>query len=215
MKNCKGLNELKYNKKKMSFKEKIKSYLMSEIEEQLENVNSEISSRKEELNSLKKEIFELRNSINDEFNKEKFEGSDYTVNMKNCYVISLDGKNYITIRSGHSKCFEMEGINNARTIDIGIYVYQYYDTLYRYEENGEEKLLFLCEYKTEFGSRRYVGRKPEYEEHILNLYPELLEMYENGWIPVTHLKKIYYEINDLSKLIPSSEQSVSKVKKLN
>ena len=199
----------------MSLEEKIKSSFMTEIEEQLENVNGEISSKKGELNSLKKEIFELRNSINDEFNKEKFEGSDYTVNMKNCYIISLDGKKYITIRFGHSECFEMKGINNARTIDIGIYVYQYYDTLYRYEENGENKLLFLCEYKTEFDSRRYVGRKPESEEHILDLYPELLETYENGRIPVTHLKKIYYEINDLSKLIPSSEQNVSKVKKLN
>ena len=206
---------MKYNKKKMSLKEKIKSCFMTEIEEQLENINGEISSKKEKLNSLKKEILELKYSINDEFNKEKFDGSDYTVNMKNCYVISLDGKKYVTIRFGHSECFEMKGINNARTIDIGIYVYQYYDTLYRYEENGEGKLLFLCEYKTEFGSRRYVGRKPESEEHILDLYPELLETYENGWIPVTHLKKIYYEINDLSKLIPSSEQNVSKVKKLN
>ena len=127
---------MKYNKKKMSLKEKIKSCFMTEIEEQLENINGEISSKKEKLNSLKKEILELKYSINDEFNKEKFEGSDYTVNMKNCYVISLDGKKYVTIRFGHSECFEMKGINNARTIDIGIYVYQYYDTLYRYEKES-------------------------------------------------------------------------------
>ena len=64
---------MKYNKKKMSLKEKIKSCFMTEIEEQLENINGEISSKKEKLNSLKKEILELKYSINDEFNKDSQE----------------------------------------------------------------------------------------------------------------------------------------------
>ena len=54
---------MKYNKKKMSLKEKIKSCFMTEIEEQLENINGEISSKKEKLNSLKKEILELKYSV--------------------------------------------------------------------------------------------------------------------------------------------------------
>ena len=192
---------MKYNNKKMSLKEKIKSCFMTEIEEQLENINGEISSKKEKLNSLKKEILELKYSINDEFNKEKFEGSDYTVNMKNCYVISLDGKKYISLKRSN---YGVGGYSHMDGV-IWAYKHEYFDALLR-NDNGEFR--YLCGYGF------HSGTMPEFEEHILKLYPEL-KVYCDGYVPVAHLRKIYYEINDLSKLIPSSEQNVSKVKKLN
>ena len=192
---------MKYNKKKMSLKEKIKSCFMTEIEEQLENINGEISSKKEKLNSLKKEILELKFSINDEFNKEKFEGSDYTVNMKNCYVISLDGKKYISLKRSN---YGVGGYSHMDGV-IWAYKHEYFDALLR-NDNGEFR--YLCGYGF------HSGTMPEFEEHILKLYPEL-KVYCDGYVPVAHLRKIYYEINDSSKSIPSSEQNVSKVKKLN
>lgn len=192
---------MKYNKKKMSLKEKIKSCFMTEIEEQLENINGEISSKKEKLNSLKKEILELKYSINDEFNKEKFEGSDYTVNMKNCYVISLDGKKYISLKRSN---YGVGGYSHMDGV-IWAYKHEYFDALLR-NDNGEFR--YLCGYGF------HSGTMPEFEEHILKLYPEL-KVYCDGYVPVAHLRKIYYEINDSSKSIPSSEQNVSKVKKLN
>lgn len=88
---------------------------------------------------------------------------------------------------------------------IWAYRHEYFDALLR-NDNGEFR--YLCGYGF------HSGTMPEFEEHILKLYPEL-KVYCDGYVPVTHLKKIYYEMNDSVKSIPSSEQNVSKVKKLN
>ena len=42
-----------------------------------------------------------------------------------------------------------------------------------------------------------MGDKLDYEEHILEVYPELAN-FVNDMVPNAYLKKIYYEINDLS-----------------
>ena len=83
----------------------------------------------------------------------------------------------------------------------GIYLiekYRYYDAL-SLDKNRKYKYLYDYCYghfsRSTFCSK-YSNRKPDYEVHILELYPEL-STFTDDCIPNTYLKKIYYEINDL------------------
>ena len=89
---------MKYNDdKRMSLRKKINLYkkMKEELVEkstQLADISSEISSKKEELDYLKKESLELKDFINGKINSEFYENCNSSINMKDCYVISLDGK---------------------------------------------------------------------------------------------------------------------------
>lgn len=222
--------------KNMSFKEKIELYLkyeeeliesqeclresqeqlrktqeyLRESQEQLKEIDSSIALKNEELSSLKNEILELEDFINGKFNSEFKKNCDYTVNIKNCYVISLNGKKYITIR----RFFEKDtGLYNYGFGTLYIYRYEYYDTLATVpSKDGTASYKPLCYYvEGSFFGKRY-GTIPESEEHILRLYPEL-KMYVDDNVPNTHLKKIYYEINNLGAIASFEKQNMSKVKK--
>ncbi len=219
--------------KNMSFKEKIELYLkyeeeliesqeclresqeqlrktqeyLRESQEQLKEIEDSIALKNEELSSLKNEILELEYFINGKFNSEFKKNCDYTVNIKNCYVISLNGKKYVTIR-------------NSYVTNTGVYYYgsefrlnnyDYYDALSTYEQNGKKQLRKLCGYAVSI-RQVPIGIVPESEVHILQLCPEL-KMYEDGEVPNTHLKKIYYEINNLGAIDSFEKQNMSKVKK--
>lgn len=201
--------------KNMSFKEKIELCLkykeeLIESQEQLRKIESSIALKNEELSTLKNEILELEDFINGKFNSEFKKNCDYNVNIKNCYVISLNGKKYITIR----RFFEQNaGLNSYGWGTIYIYHYEYYDTLSTVlSKDGKVGFKPLCHYAEDsfFGKRG--GTIPESEEHILRLYPEL-KMYEDDYVPNTHLKKIYYEINNLGAIASFEKQNMSKVKK--
>ena len=198
---------MKYNDdKRMSLRKKINLYkkMKEELVEkstQLADISSEISSKKEELDYLKKESLELKDFINGKINSEFYENCNSSINMKDCYVISLDGKKYISLKRSN---YGVGGYSHMDGV-IWAYKHEYFDALLR-NDNGEFR--YLCGYGF------HSGTMPEFEEHILKLYPEL-KVYCDGYVPVAHLRKIYYEINDSSKSIPSSEENVSKVKKLN
>ena len=222
---------MKYNiDKNMKFKEKIKFYLakkkqfedvnnelskkkkkLEEINnaislknEELEEINSTISLKNEELASLKREIIELKDFINGKFCSEFNKNYDYKVDIRDCYIISLNGKKYITKRMYRdSREYYTNFRHYAET-------FVYFDIFNIKKEDKKVHYCRICLYTLgSYGT--CFGNKPEYEEHILNLYPEL-KMYTDGYVPNTHLKKIYYEINGLGNLVSSEEQIFCKTK---
>lgn len=161
---------------------------------ELEEINKKIFAKKSELESLKNEVIELKNFINQKF-KEEFKEYDYKVDITNCYIIGLNGKKYIASRI-HNVVR-----SNWYTLATGNYnikKYKYYDVL---NINDDNKCRYLCGYVYGYDDNKIltpkiVGYKPEYEKHILEVYPEL-SVFADNRVPNTYLKKIYYEINDL------------------
>lgn len=215
--------EKESGRKKMKFKEKIQLYFKIEeqlIEKQqqletadsellikeakLEDVSSELKEKEEELKSLKNEVLELKDFINSKFNSEFCKNYDYALDIRNCYIISFQGKKYITIR--------MKKFKRTNLFDYISRCYNYLDAL---SVINKRQFRYICGYTQDVYSERCYGEKPDYEEHILNLYPEL-KMYEDGLVPNTHLKKIYFEINNLGNLSTNDEKNevpTQKVKK--
>ena len=163
---------------------------------ELKEIEKEIILKKKELQSLKTEVIELKDFINSNF-KEEFKDYDYKVNIKHCYIISINGKKYVSLRN--------QGTHKSDwyTIATGHYnveTYKYYDAL-NLDENGKYK--YLYEYKrgyfdnSNFYGEKTLMKKTDYETHILEIYPEL-SIFVDNYVPNTYLKKIYYEINDLS-----------------
>lgn len=178
-----------------------KTLELNEIEKKLETRKSElqeietkISKKKNKLESLKTEIIELKDFINQKF-KEEFKKCNYEVDITNCYIISLNDKKYIVLRKHSVKR------SDSYTLATGCYnieTYTYYDVL----NINDNKYKYLHEYiyghdDHNFLLPRIVGKKPDYEKHILKVYPELSNFADNK-VPDTYLKKIYYEMNDLS-----------------
>lgn len=160
---------------------------------ELEEFSRKISLKKAELQSLKTEVIELKDFINQNF-KEEFKEYDYKIDITNCYIIGLHGKKYIALRK-HST--ERSDWCTPATGHYNVEFYSYYDVL---NINGN-KYKYLCGYR--YGhddyncfAPRIVGQKPDYEERILEAYPELSIFVDNK-VPNTYLKKIYYEVNDL------------------
>lgn len=166
---------------------------LSSKKSELEEIDEKISSEKSELELLKNEVIELKDFINKKF-KEDFKKCDYEVDIANCYIIGLHGKKYIALR----KCNSVR--SEWYTMDTGhfnVKIYTYYDVL----NINDSKYKYLCGYKYGYDDEnvfpsKIVGYKPEYEKHILEVYPELSAFYDDR-VPNTYLKKIYYEINDL------------------
>ena len=168
---------------------------------ELEETNKKISEKKSELESLKTEIMELKNFIDQKFESGEFK-SKYRVNITDCYIIGLHGKKYITIRT-----FKRERIGNIYTFTSTGYplidIYNYRDVL-NTDRNKDGKLKYKWLYTRDqaFGHlapEKYIryNNELDYEEHILDVYPELAN-FVDGMVPDAYLKKIYYEINDLS-----------------
>lgn len=162
---------------------------------ELEEINKEISSKKAELESLKTEAIELKDFINQDF-KEEFKEYDYKFDITDCYIISLHGKKYITLKETSVVRSDWYTLATGR---YNIETYRYYDAL---NVNIKEKTFrYLHEYSYGYDDIIYfppeiIGQAPDYEEHILKVYPELRVFADNN-VPNTYLKKIYYEINDL------------------
>ena len=193
-------NELSKKKKKL---EEINNTISLKNEE-LEEINSTISLKNEELASLKREIIELKDFINGKFCSEFNKNYDYKVDIRDCYIISLNGKKYITKRMYRDS---REHYTNFRHYAE---TFVYFDIFNIKKEDKKVHYCRICMYTLgSYGT--CFGNKPEYEEHILNLYPEL-KMYTDGYVPNTHLKKIYYEINGLGNLVSSEEQNFCKTK---
>ncbi len=167
---------------------------ISQRKEEIQGLDQEISDKKALLESLKIEAEELKNFINESFTKEFLE-CDYTVDISNLYIIAFHNKKYICSR------IHTTNASNWFTRATGrcyVEIYEYYDVL----NVKDHKYQLLCDYRyTHFEHdvgipQKFVGTEPDYEEHILNLYPELSN-FANDRVPNTYLKKIYYEINDL------------------
>ena len=167
---------------------------ISEKKEEIQGLDQEISNKKALLEFLKIEVVELKNFINESFTKE-FPKGDYTVDIRNLYIIAINNKKYICSR------LHTTDVSDWFTRATGrCYVesYEYYDVLN--VKNHKYQYLYGYRY-THFDrdgiiSPKFSGKEPDYEEHILNLYPELSN-FANDRVPNTYLKKIYYEINDL------------------
>lgn len=160
---------------------------------ELEEIDEKISSKKSELELLKNEVIELKDFINQKF-KEEFKECDYEVDISNCYIIGLHGKKYIALRKCNSVRSEWYTLATGH---FNVKIYTYYDVL----NINDSKYKYLCGYKYGYDDNnvfppKIEGHKPEYEKHILEVYPELSAFYDNQ-VPNTYLKKIYYEINDL------------------
>lgn len=163
--------------------------------QELQEIGEELKNRKLELQGLRTEIIELKDFINSNF-EEEFKECDYRVNIKNCYIISLNGKKYIAIKT-------------SETNETDLYTKiggTYYITKHTYRDalnlDKNNKYKYIIEYVHGFFQSapnffsRVDGDVPEYEEHILKVYPELSRFVDN-YVPNTYLKKIYYEVNDL------------------
>ena len=162
---------------------------------ELNEIEKDVIKKKTELQSLKTELVELKDFINSNF-EEQFKDYDYKVNITNCYIISINGKKYISLRN--SKIDRSEWYTMA-TGNYNIETYKYYDAL-NLDKNNKYK--YLYEYKRGYSDNKYyyferfINKKPDYEVHILEVYPELSVFIDN-YVPNTYLKKIYYEVNDL------------------
>ena len=176
----------------MGFREKIREKKEKKLK--LDKIDKKISEKKSELESLKTEIMELKNFIDQKFESGEFK-SDYNVDITDCYIIGLHGKKYITRR-----VYNKENLPSEYSY---IEDYIYYNLLNTYEdESGDLKCRNACGFAIGYfdDPRRekfYMGVEPDYEEHILEVYPELAN-FVNDMVPNAYLKKIYYEINDLS-----------------
>ena len=169
---------------------------ISENKSNLNLIEIELNKKRKELQSLKTEAVELKDFINSNF-KEQFKNYDYKVNIKNCYIININGKKYISLRR---KSNEKSDWHSLATGCYNVDTYGYYDAL---NLDKDRKFKFIYQYKhgyfdhkEYYGKETYINQKPEYEVHILELYPEL-SVFVDNYVPNTYLKKIYYEENDL------------------
>lgn len=158
-----------------------------------ETLTALISSKQEELKKLDTELDDLRNYINETF-MEEFKDYDYKVDITNCYIIELDGKKYITLRNRKIK---VPDDRTVATACLTLNTYYYFDVL-NIENKKFKHIHTYLRLHDESGyfEDEYDG-KPKYQKHILKVYPELANFQDN-MVPNTYLKKIYYEINDLS-----------------
>lgn len=182
----------------LDFKKKIEDFKsftdvenkLKEKELELSEIDEKLSNKKKELELLKKESIELKDYINQNF-MEEFKKCDYMVNIKNCYIIEYNGKKYISIREHETEHYEY------RYTTLHVEYYTYKDAL----DVKDMKCSYLFEYRYSHDTQNMLpqksfGYKPDYEEHILNVCPEL-SIFSDNKVPNTYLKKIYYEINEL------------------
>lgn len=171
---------------------------------ELEKINEQISTKTSELSSLKTEVVDLRAFINQKF-MEEFKEYDYKVDITNAYIISFHGKKYIAIKY----CDHVR--SDRSTLATGYYnveIYSYYDVL-NIKDNKSRLILEYryCYDDFHYFSSKTIGTPPDYEERLLEAYPEL-SIFADNQVPNTYLKKIYYEANELGnkKLIKDAKE---------
>lgn len=167
----------------------------------LNKILLEITDKKLKFEELVKQLAHLNDFINMML-YENFPEDDYSVNIENCYIISLDGKKYIALKTtesiGGTYSRRYGYCTNNRCI--------FKDAL-SFDEKGNFVVLCKYSYKTYshkpyFDSSKpvfqqsFIGEVPESQQPILKVRPEL-SLFVDGCVPSTYLKKIYYEINDL------------------
>ena len=171
---------------------------------ELEETNKKISIKKSELKSLKTEIIELKNFIDQKFESGDLK-SDHAIRITNCYIIGLNGKKYITIRRFKRSFLpgDFKGLPyNIKGIPT-VEFYDYYDALNicKNKKSGKSEFKWLYTRTQSYYSNNKelitVSNDLNYEKHILDVYPELAN-FVNDMVPDAYLKKIYYEINNLS-----------------
>ena len=118
------------------------------------------------------------------------------IDIDRCYIVGINGKKYIAIK----KCdINTSDWYTERTGYFIIRRYKYYDVL-NVDNNGNFNFFYEYAYiYPENLGTSYIsmeGQKPDYEIHILKAYPELIA-FEDNKVPITYLKKIYYEANEL------------------
>lgn len=170
---------------------------------ELEEISKKISLKKAELESLKTEAIELKDFINQNF-KDEFKEYDYKIDITDCYIIGFHGKKYITLKK-HS--VDRSDWYTLATGHYNVEIYRYYDALNVNINEKTSKYLYEYRYGHDDNNHfppKIIGQAPDYEEHILKVYPEL-SVFADNKVPNTYLKKIYYEVNDLGnkKLIKS------------
>ena len=159
---------------------------ISQKKEEIQGLDKEITDKKELLESLKIEAVELKNFMNKSFSK-KFPKWDYTVDIRNLYIIAINNKKYICSRSHTTDASDWLTRATGRCY---VEIYDYYDVLN--VKNHKYQYLYGYRY-THFDHDcgippQFAGKEPDYEEHILNLYPELSN-FANDRVPNTYLKK--------------------------
>lgn len=165
---------------------------------EIEKLEDEINKNKKKIQLLKTESIELKYFINLNF-QSQFKDFDYKVDITNCYIISINGKKYISLRTCSTDR------SDYYTRATGYFVtetYRYYDVL-SVDENRNYKFLYKYtqgdfQKKYYSDSEVYINKKHDYEVHILEVYPELINFIDN-YVPNNYLKKIYYEINELGE----------------
>lgn len=169
--------------------------LLESLKIKSRKLDGEISDKKALLESLRIEAVKLKDFINESFGKD-FSECDYTVDIRYCYIVAINNKKYICSRIHKVHKSDWYTVATGRCI---VETYEYYDVLN--VKNNKYQYLHSYTYTHSENNSSYIspefdGEKPDYEEHILNLYPELCN-FTNDQVPNTYLKKIYYEINDL------------------
>ncbi len=192
----KELDEIKSKiQQKKEELDEIKSKIQQK-EQELSEIDNIISEKKDIIESLKNEVKGLKDFINSNLDEE-LQKFDYKVDITNCYIISLNSKKYIAIREFNKT---LSDFYSLATGHICYENYTYYDVL---DVNENNKFKYIYDYTYYHPTTRirslcteYTDRPPEYEEHILKVYPEL-SIFTDNKVPNTYLKKIYYEINNL------------------
>ena len=171
---------------------------------ELEETNKKISIKKSELKSLKTEIIELKNFIDQKFESGDLK-SNHAIRITNCYIIGLNGKKYITIRRLERSLLpgDFKGLPyNIKGIPtVEIYYYDDALNICKNKKSGKSEFKRLYtrtqSYYNITKELITVSNDLNYEKHILEVYPELAN-FVNDMVPDAYLKKIYYEINNLS-----------------
>ena len=173
---------------------KLKSTLKSKKKE-LDEIKSKIQQKKEELDEIKSKIQQKEQELS-EIDNIISEKKDIIESLKN-EVKGL--KDFINSNLDE----ELQKLSDFYSLATGHICYEnytYYDVL---DVNENNKFKYIYDYTYYHPTTRirslcteYTDRPPEYEEHILKVYPEL-SIFTDNKVPNTYLKKIYYEINNL------------------
>lgn len=162
--------------------------------QELQEIDTELLKKKSLLEQLKIEAVELKYFINAKF-KEEFTEYDYMVDITDCYIIGINGKKYIALKK---RSTDRSNWYTKATGCYNVEIYDYYDVL----TVNDKKYKHIHRYKyghfdyPGYFSPKVSGKKPDYEERLLLVYPELSNFVDNK-VPNTYLQKIYYEINEL------------------
>ena len=163
---------------------------------ELKEMDDALSKKRGELELLRTEVFTLKKFIDNKFEKQ-LQKYDYKVDITNCYIIDLEGKKYIALRTHRSVQHDLYTLLNGY---LHTEIYQYYDVLNIDNHQKYKPLTKFSIRHHDFDGGKFspsiVGIPPVCEVSLIKAYPELI-CFSDSHVPNTYLKKIYYEINEL------------------